>query len=103
MLPYYYTLFHRAHALGTTVATPLLFEFPEDINTLSIDKQFLIGSGLLITPVLQQGATTVTGYFPQGGNTRWFDFYSHRQVTIPASGFVPLDAPIEKLNVRMMT
>ena len=43
------------------MARPLFFEFPTDSNTYAIDKQFMIGSGLMITPVLDQGATTVTG------------------------------------------
>ena len=62
ILPYYYTLFYKAHRPvdtsndpAATVTRPLFFEFQKDINTYSIDKQFLIGNGIMISPVLTQG------------------------------------------------
>ena len=54
LLPYMYTLFYRSHAFGETVARPLFFEFPTDLNTHSIDTQYLFGPALLISPVLTQ-------------------------------------------------
>lgn len=53
LLPYLYSLFHRSHALGGTVARPLMFEFATDVNTYAVDRQFLWGEALLITPVLE--------------------------------------------------
>ena len=59
ILPYYYTLFYKASTITTTpsatVTRPLFFEFPTDRNTHSIDRQFMVGSGLLVSPVLEQG------------------------------------------------
>uniref|UniRef100_A0A8C8BMQ7 alpha-glucosidase n=1 Tax=Otus sunia TaxID=257818 RepID=A0A8C8BMQ7_9STRI len=52
LLPYLYTLFYRAHTQGDTVTRPLLHEFYAEEATWSVDKQFLWGPGLLITPVL---------------------------------------------------
>lgn len=43
--------------------------------TYSVDKQFLWGRGLLVTPVLEPGADSVTGYFPRGV---WYDYYTVR-------------------------
>jgi len=74
LLTYYYTLFYQAHANGGTVARPLFFEFPSDTNTYSIDQQFLIGSSLMISPVLTQGANSVTAYFP---NAKWYSFWDY--------------------------
>jgi alpha-glucosidase (family GH31 glycosyl hydrolase) len=39
---------------GDTVARPLFFEFTSDLNTHTIDKQFMIGPALLISPVLEK-------------------------------------------------
>lgn len=65
LLPYYYTLFYYAHRPvvatappAATVTRPLFFEFPSDPKTYGIDKQFMVGNGLLISPVLNQGSTT---------------------------------------------
>ena len=60
LLPYYYTLFYKASRPVTstpsaTVTRPLFFEFPNDINTYPIDQQFMVGNGLMISPVLKQG------------------------------------------------
>ena len=62
LLPYYYTLFYKAHRSvdhlnppAATVTRPLFFEFPTDQNTYSIDTQFLVGSGILISPQLNIG------------------------------------------------
>ena len=62
LLPYYYTLFYKAsrpvdpqNPPSATVTRPLFFEFPKDSNTYGIDRQFLVGSGLLVSPVLDLG------------------------------------------------
>ncbi len=55
---------------GSTVARALWDEFPRDTTTWGICPPFLWGSGLLISPVLDQGATSVNAYFP---DARWYD------------------------------
>ena len=55
------------------MARALWDEFPTDSNTWVIDRQFMWGSGLLISPVLDQGATTKSAYFP---DARWYDISS---------------------------
>lgn len=66
ILPYLNTLFYNAHAFGGTVARPLFFEFPTDPKCLDIDAQFMLGPDVLVSPVLEQGATSVDAYFPAG-------------------------------------
>uniref|UniRef100_A0A8B9T872 P-type domain-containing protein n=1 Tax=Anas platyrhynchos TaxID=8839 RepID=A0A8B9T872_ANAPL len=60
LLPYLYTLFYKAHTQGDTVARPVLHEFYSDEATWSVDRQFLWGPGLLISPVLDQVGFTGT-------------------------------------------
>lgn len=61
LLPYYYTLFYKAHRppaarnASATVWRPLFFEFPSDPATFAIDRQFMVGSKLLISPALDDG------------------------------------------------
>uniref|UniRef100_A0AAX7UK94 alpha-glucosidase n=1 Tax=Astatotilapia calliptera TaxID=8154 RepID=A0AAX7UK94_ASTCA len=52
LLPYLYTLFYKAHTAGETVVRPVLHEFYSDSATWTVDRQFLWGKYLLITPVL---------------------------------------------------
>ncbi|KAK3601953.1 hypothetical protein CHS0354_001776 [Potamilus streckersoni] len=97
LLPYLYTLMHYAHTEGATVARPFVLEFPTDEVALTIDKQFLWGSGLMITPVLDKGMTKVDGYFPEG---RWFDYYTGNGI-MPTKAWHTLDAPMDKINLHV--
>uniref|UniRef100_A0AAX7W087 Lysosomal alpha-glucosidase n=1 Tax=Astatotilapia calliptera TaxID=8154 RepID=A0AAX7W087_ASTCA len=95
LLPFLYTLFHHAHASAETVARPLFMEFPNDPNSRTIDKQFLWGSSLLISPVLEQGAVELAAYLPPA---TWYSlhnpFYSKGQ-------FLLLPAPLDTINVHV--
>eukprot|EP00731_Ephydatia_muelleri_P032278 Em0023g785a len=104
ILPYYYTLFYKAHrpispgnAPAATVVRPLFFEFPTDPKTYDIDQQFLIGSGLLISPVLKQGATSVSAYFPAG---KWYDWYSHEVVS--SAGGETKELPTPRSHIQFL-
>ncbi|TPP58222.1 Lysosomal alpha-glucosidase [Fasciola gigantica] len=70
LLPYIYSLFFRAHLNGTTVARALAFEFPDELVTYKIKTQFMLGSCLLVNPVLDEGRTYVEAYVPTG---EWVD------------------------------
>ncbi|XP_048349411.1 lysosomal alpha-glucosidase-like [Sphaerodactylus townsendi] len=97
LLPFLYTLFHRAHLQGDTVARPLFFEFPKDGSTYSIDKQFLWGRGLLVTPVLDPGADAVVGYFPRG---TWYDYYTGSLVNSSGEN-LKMAAPLDHVNIHL--
>lgn len=66
LLPYLYSAFHRAHRTGAPVARPLWAHFPADPAARTIDRQFMVGDALLVSPVLEQGASSVDAYFPPG-------------------------------------
>ena len=57
--------------------------YPKDSTTYSIDRQFLIGSAFLVTPVLDEGKNNVTGYFP---SDNWYDFSTGKQVAYKKEG-----------------
>ncbi|KAM4750131.1 lysosomal alpha-glucosidase [Anableps anableps] len=95
--PFLYTLFHHAHVKGHTVARPLMFEFPKDVKTYGIDRQFLWGRSLLVTPVLDPGVDHVVGYFPEG---LWYDYYTGDSVSSKGEQ-LNLSAPIDKINLHL--
>ncbi|XP_062388120.1 lysosomal alpha-glucosidase [Sardina pilchardus] len=97
LLPLLYTLFHRAHASADTVARPLFFEFPTDINSRTIDRQFLWGSSLLISPVLEQGAVGISAYLPPG---TWYCLHDGQPYWSKGQ-HVPLSAPLNVINVHV--
>ncbi|XP_047993102.1 lysosomal alpha-glucosidase-like isoform X1 [Leguminivora glycinivorella] len=103
LLPYYYTMFWRAHVAGETVARPLFFETPDNPVTHDIDAQFLIGPYLMISPILEQGARTTRAYFPgvwyhlQDGSAlaqdQWNTLDENQTVSVRGGGIIPLQAP----------
>lgn len=39
----------------------LFWEFPDDASLFGVDQQFMVGSSILVTPVLEPGVTSVKG------------------------------------------
>uniref|UniRef100_A0AAV2LKQ6 Uncharacterized protein n=1 Tax=Knipowitschia caucasica TaxID=637954 RepID=A0AAV2LKQ6_KNICA len=97
LFPLLYTLFHQAHVQGHTVARPLMFEFPHDPHTYALDRQFLWGRDLLVTPVLLPAVDSVEGYFPAG---RWYNYYTGDSF-LSAGQNMSLSAPLDKINLHL--
>ncbi|KAK9234319.1 glycosyl hydrolases family 31-domain-containing protein [Lipomyces kononenkoae] len=97
LLPYLYGLMQQASTIGNAVFRPLWWDNPSDSNTYGIDTQFTLGNGILVTPVLTEGATSVTGYFPDG---IWYDWYTGG-VESSSAGYKTLDANLTHVNVHI--
>jgi len=76
LLKWYYSLFIAAEGSGT-IFRPLFFEFPDEerlyIDNGPTESQFLLGSSLMVTPMLQAGQYPMITYFPKDV---WFSFES---------------------------
>ncbi|KAH6853911.1 glycoside hydrolase family 31 protein [Chaetomium sp. MPI-CAGE-AT-0009] len=104
LLPYLYTLLARASQRGDAVLRALAWEFPREPWLAAADRQFLLGPALLVSPCLEQGATTVGAVFPgvRDGGTLWYDWYTATPVTGVAPGQnVTLDAPLGHIPVHL--
>lgn len=71
LLDYTYTGFHRQSHTGDPFIQPLFYLYPTDQNTFANDKQFFFGDALLISPVTEQGSTSVDAYFPDDIFYEW--------------------------------
>ena len=62
-LPALYTAFFEARARGCPVARPLAFAFPGDLaNARGVHLQWLLGDGLLVSPVVGNPCFRVSRY-----------------------------------------
>lgn len=104
LLPVLYTLFYEAQLTGVAVIRSLWYDQPYDQIALGIDSQFMWGSSVLISPVLEQGAVSVNAYFPTG---LWYAFSTDpipRGLAVDASAggvYKSLDTPLTAVNVHI--
>jgi len=94
LLAYWYTTFYEAETTGMPTMRPLWVEFPQDVRTFDMDKQFMSGPALMAKPVSTQGATSASVYFPSG---LWYDVHDGTRYTGPTDATVA--APIDKVPV----
>ncbi|KAF9674103.1 hypothetical protein SADUNF_Sadunf10G0092900 [Salix dunnii] len=99
ILPHLYTLNYEAHTTGAPIARPLFFSFPDYSECYGLSTQFLLGSSLMISPVLEQGKTQVKALFPPGS---WYSMFNMTQIITSQGGqYVTLDAPLHVVNVHL--
>ncbi|HEX8088489.1 MAG TPA: TIM-barrel domain-containing protein [Blastocatellia bacterium] len=77
LLPFLYTNLEEARRTGVPLFRPLLLNYQDDYNTLTIDDQFMIGADLLVAPVVRPGLVTRRVYLPAGA---WFDYWTGKKI-----------------------
>ena len=100
LLPFFYTLMYGARMTGAPLARPLFFVVPEDPRTWGIGDQFLLGTDILVSPVLQAGQVSVNPFFPNG---YWYNLFDSKQVihATANNSFHSLEAPLDTINVHV--
>merc|ERR1712000_699023 len=101
LLPFFYTLLHDAHSTGALMTRALWANFPSDNNAADIDRQFMLGDAIMISPVLDEGSTEVDAYFPAG---LWYDLSTRSLAydTTAAGAFHSIYTPLTSTNVHVL-
>ena len=94
LLPTLYTVVEESSRTGLPVMRPLMLEYPEDPETHGRGDQFLVGTDLLVAPVLVEAATSRDVYFPKG---EWIDF--HTGARFEGGKSHKVEAPVERLPI----
>lgn len=98
LMPYLYTLMWQASRVNQPAVRPIFYDFGHDDQARFVQDSFMLGSDLLVAPVLEEGASERYVYLPDhpGG---WYDFHDGRHfssgqiVTVAASlGRLPIFA-----------
>jgi len=90
LLPFLYTTLEEASRTGVPVFRPLLLNYQQDSSTLNIDDEFMIGSDLLVAPVIRRGMSSRMVYLPQG---IWIDYWTGKRIT--GGTMIRVEAPLE--------
>lgn len=70
LMPYLYSASVENHHTGVPVMRPMLLEFAEDPNTHVLDRQYMLGSSLLVAPIMNEEGVG-SYYLPQGKWTHY--------------------------------
>jgi alpha-glucosidase len=77
LIPYVYSLAHRAYRTGEPVIPPPVIYYQTDNNVRSKGDEKMIGRDLLAAVVAKVGETERDVYLPAGG---WFDWYTNERI-----------------------
>ena len=77
LLPCTYTAVRECCDTGLPIMRALWLHYPDDSAAVARGDQYLWGRDLLVSPVVEKGATSRRLYLPRG---TWFDFWTEEHV-----------------------
>jgi alpha-glucosidase len=93
-LPYIYTLFREAAQTGVPVMRPMVLEYPQDKETYEMHDQFMLGSDVLIAPVMSPSQKYRVVYLPEG---EWYNYWTDERIV--GSQYIMVEAPLDTLPI----
>lgn len=90
LMPFLYTTLEEAHRTGVPLFRPLVLNYQNDYNTVNLDDEFMIGTDLLVAPVLRENQTSRMVYLPAGA---WYDYWTGKRYE--GGTMIRADAPLE--------
>jgi len=97
-LPVWYTLFWEHEQTGEPVIRPITYHYPSEIATLSMDNEILVGSNILVAPVLEQGVSSISVYLPGGESEIWYNTDNNYEM-MKGSGYQTLNVNLSSIPV----
>jgi len=94
LIPYIYQQATKSSLTGIPMMRAMFLEYPDDVSSLSLTKQYFFGCSLLIAPVTEEACRTKDIYLPEG---RWMNFFDGHE--IQGSSFIRVKADIGKIPV----
>jgi len=91
LFSYRLKLIREASESGWPVVRPMWLEFPEESETLTNHRQFMLGDEILVAPVLDPGMTSVRAFFPKG---KWTHLITGEVLEIGSSEWRTVAAPL---------
>ena len=93
-IPYIYDLAHECEKTGAPIVRPLVYEYPVDRHVRNISDEYMLGSFVLVAPVIAPGKEAREVYLPDGD---WYDYYTGEKYS--GGRYILADAPLDKVPV----
>jgi alpha-glucosidase (family GH31 glycosyl hydrolase) len=94
LVPYAYSEGVRASRTGHPIATPLVFEFPDDAAVADMWDEYLYGPWILVAPVWRNGDRSRAVYLPAGG---WTDYWDDSAILVGPLTVPDVAVPLDRL------
>ncbi|WP_267202577.1 glycoside hydrolase family 31 protein [Limosilactobacillus kribbianus] len=91
-VPFLYDQFHHETESGLPVMRPLVLNYDQDPQVRQINDEYMVGTSILVAPIVNQGATQRLVYLPAG---KWLDFWNNAEYSGQQS--IVVNAPLDKL------
>jgi alpha-glucosidase (family GH31 glycosyl hydrolase) len=92
LIPYMYSLAHRAYLYGEPVVPPLVYYYPDDPNVREMGDQKLLGRDLLVAAVTTYGERGRCVYLPAGD---WIDVHTGQRYRSEGAWFGPFPTQVD--------
>lgn len=92
--PYLTELYREASETGLPLMRAMMLEFPEDEQCWHLTDQYMLGSRLLVAPVVHQNQTERSVYLPEG---TWRDYFDG--TLYQGSRTIIVKTPIDRIPV----
>ena len=92
--PYIKELMAEAHELGTPPMRPLFYDFPNDKLAWEIDDEFMLGSELLVAPIMHENKYSEYVYLPNSEH-KWVNVWTGE--SFDGKQVIKCDAPLDKI------
>ncbi|KAG2385915.1 hypothetical protein C9374_003064 [Naegleria lovaniensis] len=99
LMPYLYTLAALTSKRSIPMIRPLFYDFPNDeevYNAEHLDTQGMLGSCLMVAPILKEKQTSRKVYLPKLEEGKWYDFFNPEQ-SYEGGQVITVQAPIDHL------
>src|SRR5699024_6047359 len=73
LMPYFMKESVYTHQTGVPMMRSMVLEFPEDLSTHTLDRQYMLGNDLLVAPIFNEEGTA-DFYVPKG---RWTNYLTN--------------------------
>lgn len=93
-IPYIYDLAHECEKTGAPIVRPLVYEYPADKHVRNISDEYMLGSFVLVAPVIAPGKEAREVYLPDGD---WYDYYTGEKYS--GGRYILANAPLDKVPV----
>lgn len=71
-------MFYEHTLSGKPPMRPLWSEFPDDEDAFDEEREWLLGPGLLVRPVMDPDVQSVSLYLPGKKNVVWYGWHDHK-------------------------